>query len=85
MRQWFNWKKIIVDIYGGFTRHGGGEFSEKNSLKVDISAAYKARYIVKNLVATGLISRIEVGLSYAIDISKLTSIRVNSFENLIMN
>lgn len=72
-------RKIIVDTYGGFARHGGGAFSGKDPSKVDRSAAYMARYIAKNIVATGLISRVEVGLSYAIGISEPTSITINSF------
>lgn len=72
-------RKIIVDTYGGYARHGGGAFSGKDPSKVDRSAAYMARYIAKNLVATGLISKVEIGLSYAIGVSEPTSIMINSF------
>ena len=72
-------RKIIVDTYGGMSRHGGGAFSGKDPSKVDRSAAYLARYISKNLVAGGLASKCEVQLSYAIGVSEPTSIRVDTF------
>jgi len=72
-------RKIIVDTYGGFARHGGGAFSGKDPTKVDRSAAYMARYIAKNIVASGIARRIEVGLSYVIGVSEPTSIMVNTF------
>ncbi|MBD3252123.1 methionine adenosyltransferase [Candidatus Pacearchaeota archaeon] len=72
-------RKIIVDTYGGIGRHGGGAFSGKDSSKVDRSAAYMARYVAKNIVAAGLADKCEVALSYAIGVSKPTSIRVDCF------
>ena len=72
-------RKIIVDTYGGMSRHGGGAFSGKDPSKVDRSAAYLARYISKNLVAGGLARKCEVQLSYAIGVSEPTSIRVDTF------
>jgi S-adenosylmethionine synthetase len=72
-------RKIIVDSYGGWARHGGGAFSGKDPSKVDRSAAYAARYVAKNLVAAGLASRIEVQVSYAIGVAEPTSIFVTSF------
>lgn len=72
-------RKIIVDTYGGYARHGGGAFSGKDPSKVDRSAAYMARYIAKNLVAAGYADKIEVGLSYAIGVSEPTSIMVTTF------
>lgn len=72
-------RKIIVDTYGGFARHGGGAFSGKDPTKVDRSAAYMARYIAKNIVASGIARRIEVGFSYVIGVSEPTSIMVNTF------
>ncbi|MDH4128643.1 MAG: methionine adenosyltransferase, partial [Spirochaetota bacterium] len=72
-------RKIIVDTYGGFGRHGGGAFSGKDPSKVDRSAAYMARYIAKNLVAAGLCDRCEVQLAYAIGIAEPVSVLVNSF------
>ena len=72
-------RKIIVDTYGGFARHGGGAFSGKDPSKVDRSAAYAARYVAKNLVAAGLAERCEVQLSYAIGVAEPTSIMVESF------
>lgn len=72
-------RKIIVDTYGGYARHGGGAFSGKDPSKVDRSAAYMARYIAKNLVASGYADKIEVGLSYAIGVSEPTSIMVTTF------
>jgi len=72
-------RKIIVDTYGGLGRHGGGAFSGKDSSKVDRSGAYMARYVAKNVVASGLASRCEVQLSYSIGISKPTSVNVDTF------
>ena len=72
-------RKIIVDTYGGASRHGGGAFSGKDATKVDRSAAYAARYVAKNLVAAGLAERVEVQLSYAIGVAKPTSVFVDSF------
>ena len=72
-------RKIIVDTYGGFARHGGGAFSGKDPSKVDRSAAYAARYVAKNIVAAGLAERCEVQVSYAIGVAEPTSIMVESF------
>ena len=72
-------RKIIVDTYGGYARHGGGAFSGKDPSKVDRSGAYMARYIAKNLVAAGYADKIEIGLSYAIGVSEPTSIMVKTF------
>jgi S-adenosylmethionine synthetase len=72
-------RKIIVDTYGGFARHGGGAFSGKDPSKVDRSAAYAARYVAKNLVAAGLAARCEVQVSYAIGVAEPTSIMVDAF------
>jgi S-adenosylmethionine synthetase len=72
-------RKIIVDTYGGFARHGGGAFSGKDPSKVDRSAAYAARYVAKNLVAAGLAQRVEVQVSYAIGLAEPTSIMIESF------
>ena len=72
-------RKIIVDTYGGWARHGGGAFSGKDPTKVDRSAAYAARYIAKNLVAAGLCSRAEIQLSYAIGVASPTSVRIDTF------
>lgn len=72
-------RKIIVDTYGGYFRHGGGAFSGKDSSKVDKSAAYMARYIAKNIVAAKLAKKCEVQLSYAIGVNKPTSIKVETF------
>lgn len=72
-------RKIIVDTYGGFSRHGGGAFSGKDATKVDRSAAYAARYVAKNIVAAGLADKCEVGLSYGIGIAKPLSIYVETF------
>lgn len=72
-------RKIIVDTYGGFARHGGGCFSGKDASKVDRSAAYAARYVAKNLVAAGIAERLEIQVSYAIGVAKPTSISVNTF------
>ena len=72
-------RKIIVDTYGGYARHGGGAFSGKDPTKVDRSAAYAARYVAKSLVAAGLAKRAEVQLSYAIGVAKPVSILVDAF------
>ncbi|HLQ11792.1 MAG TPA: methionine adenosyltransferase [Steroidobacteraceae bacterium] len=72
-------RKIIVDTYGGFARHGGGAFSGKDPSKVDRSASYAARYVAKNLVAAGLAERCEVQVSYAIGVAEPTSIMVDAF------
>jgi S-adenosylmethionine synthetase len=72
-------RKIIVDTYGGYARHGGGAFSGKDPTKVDRSAAYAARYVAKALVASGLARKVEVQLSYAIGVARPTSILVESF------
>ncbi|MGV8152114.1 MAG: methionine adenosyltransferase [Candidatus Nanoarchaeia archaeon] len=72
-------RKIIVDSYGGVGRHGGGAFSGKDPSKVDRSGAYAARYVAKNIVASGLADRCEVQISYAIGVAKPTSINVDSF------
>jgi len=72
-------RKIIVDTYGGYGRHGGGAFSGKDPTKVDRSAAYMARYIAKNVVAAGLADECEVQLSYAIGVAEPTSVYVNCF------
>jgi S-adenosylmethionine synthetase len=73
-------RKIIVDTYGGFARHGGGAFSGKDPTKVDRSASYLARYIAKNLVAAGFADKLEIGLSYVIGVSEPTSIMVNTYQ-----
>ncbi|MCI8962408.1 MAG: methionine adenosyltransferase [Eubacterium sp.] len=72
-------RKIIVDTYGGWARHGGGAFSGKDPTKVDRSAAYAARYVAKNLVAAGLCDRAEIQLSYAIGVASPTSVRIDTF------
>lgn len=72
-------RKIIVDTYGGFGRHGGGAFSGKDPTKVDRSGAYMARYIAKNIVASGLCDKLEIGISYAIGVAKPLSIYVDTF------
>jgi len=72
-------RKIIVDTYGGFARHGGGAFSGKDPSKVDRSAAYAARYVAKNIVAAGLADRCEVQVSYAIGVAEPTSVMVETF------
>lgn len=72
-------RKIIVDTYGGYARHGGGAFSGKDPTKVDRSASYAARYVAKNIVAAGLADQCEVGLSYAIGVAKPLSIYVETF------
>ena len=72
-------RKIIVDTYGGYARHGGGAFSGKDCTKVDRSAAYAARYVAKNIVAAGLADKCEIQLSYAIGVAHPTSIMVETF------
>ena len=72
-------RKIIVDTYGGYARHGGGAFSGKDCTKVDRSAAYAARYVAKNIVAAGLADKCEIQLSYAIGVARPTSVRVETF------
>ena len=72
-------RKIIVDTYGGYARHGGGAFSGKDCTKVDRSAAYAARYVAKNIVAAGLAEKCEIQLSYAIGVAKPTSVMVDTF------
>ena len=73
-------RKIIVDTYGGMARHGGGAFSGKDCTKVDRSGAYMARYIAKNIVASGICSRMEIQLSYAIGVAKPISINFSTFK-----
>lgn len=73
-------RKIIVDTYGGYSRHGGGAFSGKDPSKVDRSAAYAARYIAKNVVAAGLAQKCEVQVAYAIGVAKPVSVYVNTFD-----
>ena len=73
-------RKIIVDTYGGYARHGGGAFSGKDCTKVDRSAAYAARYVAKNIVAAGIADKCEIQLSYAIGVAHPTSIMVDTFE-----
>ncbi len=72
-------RKIIVDTYGGFSKHGGGAFSGKDATKVDRSATYAARYVAKNVVAAGLADKCEIGLSYGIGIAKPLSVYVDTF------
>ena len=72
-------RKIIVDTYGGYARHGGGAFSGKDPSKVDRSAAYAARYVAKNIVAAGLAAKCEIQVSYAIGVAEPTSISVETF------
>jgi len=72
-------RKIIVDTYGGYARHGGGAFSGKDPTKVDRSAAYAARYVAKNIVAAGLARKCEVQLAYAIGVARPVSVRVDTF------
>ena len=75
----FRSRKIIVDTYGGYGRHGGGAFSGKDPSKVDRSAAYMGRYIAKNIVAAGLASKCEVQLAYAIGVAEPVSVLVDTF------
>jgi S-adenosylmethionine synthetase len=72
-------RKIIVDTYGGYSRHGGGAFSGKDPTKVDRSAAYAARYVAKNIVAAGLAKKCEIQLAYAIGVAKPVSVMVDTF------
>ena len=72
-------RKIIVDTYGGYARHGGGAFSGKDCTKVDRSAAYAARYVAKNIVAAGLADKCELQLSYAIGVAEPTSVMIDTF------
>ena len=72
-------RKIIIDTYGGYSRHGGGAFSGKDPTKVDRSAAYAARWVAKNLVAAGVADKIEIGLAYAIGVARPVSLLVNTF------
>ena len=72
-------RKIIVDTYGGYSRHGGGAFSGKDPTKVDRSASYAARYIAKNVVAAGLAKKCEVQIAYAIGVAKPVSVMVDTF------
>lgn len=72
-------RKIIVDTYGGYARHGGGAFSGKDCTKVDRSAAYAARYVAKNIVAAGLANKCEIQLSYAIGVAQPTSVMIDTF------
>jgi S-adenosylmethionine synthetase len=72
-------RKIIVDTYGGYARHGGGAFSGKDPSKVDRSAAYAARYVAKNIVAAGLAQKCEIQISYAIGVAKPVSLSINTF------
>ncbi|CRH48757.1 S-adenosylmethionine synthase [Chlamydia trachomatis] len=74
-------RKIIVDTYGGFARHGGGAFSGKDATKIDRSAAYMARYIAKNLVAANIAKKVEIQLSYAIGLPRPQSIFVETFSS----
>ena len=78
-------RKIIVDTYGGYARHGGGAFSGKDATKVDRSASYMARYIAKNIVAAGLAKRCEVQLAYAIGVAQPVSIRIETFETGVVS
>ena len=72
-------RKIIVDTYGGYARHGGGAFSGKDPTKVDRSAAYAARYLAKQVVASGLAKKCEIQLAYAIGVARPVSVRVETF------
>jgi S-adenosylmethionine synthetase len=72
-------RKIIVDTYGGYSRHGGGAFSGKDPTKVDRSACYMARYVAKNLVAAGIARRVEVQLAYAIGVAEPVSVMADTF------
>lgn len=77
-------RKIIVDTYGGWARHGGGAFSGKDCTKVDRSAAYAARYVAKNMVAAGFCHKAEIQLSYAIGVAAPTSVRIETFGTGVM-
>jgi S-adenosylmethionine synthetase len=72
-------RKIIVDTYGGYSRHGGGAFSGKDPSKVDRSAAYAARYVAKNIVAAGLARKCEIQVAYAIGVARPVSVLVDTF------
>src|SRR6202012_3555397 len=72
-------RKIIVDTYGGYSRHGGGALSGKDATKVDRSACYMARYVAKNIVAAGLATKAEVQLAYAIGVADPVSVMVDTF------
>ncbi len=72
-------RKIIVDTYGGYSRHGGGAFSGKDPTKVDRSACYMARYVAKNIVAAGLATKVEVQLAYAIGVAEPVSVMADTF------
>ena len=72
-------RKIIVDTYGGYSRHGGGAFSGKDPSKVDRSAAYAARYVAKNIVAAGLATKCEIQVAYAIGVARPVSVLVDTF------
>jgi S-adenosylmethionine synthetase len=78
-------RKIIVDTYGGYSRHGGGAFSGKDPSKVDRSAAYAARYIAKNVVAAGLATKCEVQVAYAIGVAKPVSVYINTFDTGVVS
>ncbi len=78
-------RKIIVDTYGGYSRHGGGAFSGKDATKVDRSAAYAARYVAKNIVGAGIAKKCEVQLAYAIGVSHPVSVRVDTFGTAIID
>ena len=78
-------RKIIVDTYGGYARHGGGAFSGKDPTKVDRSAAYYARYIAKNIVAAGLAKECEVQLAYAIGVAKPVSLNINTYKTAVID
>ena len=78
-------RKIIVDTYGGYARHGGGAFSGKDPTKVDRSAAYLARYIAKNIVAAGAAKKCEVQLAYAIGVAKPVSLMIDTFGTGLVN
>ncbi len=78
-------RKIIVDTYGGYARHGGGAFSGKDPTKVDRSAAYAARYVAKNIVAAGLADKCEIQLAYAIGVAKPVSVMVDTFGTGVVN
>jgi S-adenosylmethionine synthetase len=78
-------RKIIVDTYGGYSRHGGGAFSGKDPTKVDRSASYAARYIAKNVVAAGLAKKCEVQVAYAIGVAKPVSVLVDTFGTAVVD
>jgi S-adenosylmethionine synthetase len=78
-------RKIIVDTYGGFARHGGGAFSGKDPSKVDRSAAYMARYVAKNMVAAGIADRCEVQIAYAIGVADPVSVCIDTFGTAKVN